>query len=248
MVNRKAAGAAQSKSTFIAEYQNGLSLNPLCPKGYSQGPKDGKQGQEALNQLQDKLAYSSKQRENDQDPSSSKHDGDDIIDGEHQKKGAISGIEEEKVKDGNGQNPSGANKKETLVQPHRTIDTDAICKNEEELMKIESKNLAKKDSTVKDQEEKLTEEMKEKQEGELKKKEEEDEDELKKEQEELQREKEKMKKELQEQMKKDKMIKELMEELKKEEEEKMKKSWRKTFAKFNPKRIIQNAKTILVRI
>ena len=49
-------------------------------------------------------------------------------------------------------------------------------------------------------------------------------------------------------MKKDKMIKELMEELKKEEEEKMKKSWRKTFAKFNPKRIIQNAKTILVRI
>ena len=50
----KAAGAAQSKSTFIAEYQNGLSFNSLCPKGYSQGPKDGKQGQETLNQLHDK--------------------------------------------------------------------------------------------------------------------------------------------------------------------------------------------------
>ena len=73
----------------------------MGPKGYSQGPKDGKQGQEALNQLQDKLAYSSKQRENDQDPSKSKHDGDDIIDGEHQKKGPISGLEEEKVKDEN---------------------------------------------------------------------------------------------------------------------------------------------------
>ena len=199
MANHKAAGAAQSKSTFIAGYQKGLSLSTLCPKGYSQGPKGCKQGKETLNQQHDKLVYSAKQRENDQDPSKSTHDGDDIIDGENQKKGPISGIEEEKVKDGNAQKPSGANKKEALVQPHHRIDTDAIRKNEEELMQNESKNLGKKEKTAKDEEEKLTGEMKE-QPGEEQQKEHE--------QELMMKEKEKMK--------------ELLEELKKEQEEKMK--------------------------
>ena len=83
MVNHKAAGAAQRKSTFIADYQNGLTLNTLCPKGYSQGPKDGKQGKETLKELHGKLVYSAKQRGNDHDPSKSKHDGDGIIDGEN---------------------------------------------------------------------------------------------------------------------------------------------------------------------
>ena len=278
MANRKVAEAAQSKSTFIAEYQNGLSFYSLCPKGYSQGPKDGKQGQETLNQLQGKHVHSAKQRENDQDPSKSKHEGDDIIDGENQKKGPISGKEEEKVKDGNGQKPSGANKKEALVKPHRTIDTDAIRKNEEEMMKTKSKNPAKKDKTVKHQEEKLTEEMKEQpgeeqkqeHEGDLKKEHEEElnkedeealkkkgqeeeqkkeeEDELKKEQEELKKETEKMKKELQEQMKKDKLRNALLEELKKEEELKMKKSWREALAKFFGNQVVQVASVLGVRI
>ena len=49
-------------------------------------------------------------------------------------------------------------------------------------------------------------------------------------------------------MKKDKMRNELLEELKKEEEDKMKKSWRETLAKFFGYQVVQGIFVLGVRI